>query len=338
MVQGSSITVICFDNFASGAVNYTWTHPDGVTSTTNPLVIAAAAITKQGEYQLTIKNNTTTCVSTYKHKVPEEEKKTAVAPVFGTPVSEEDELTYNYIIKRQIPVTECTINGDIINNSPTLIPPRTSRFTIIEQKDDYTIVKFWNWENKLLSAKYNGSTGNPKFFRVANDRLGQDKQVVPYHSMWFNNSISFTAGTLVVPVKLRRTFETDKKFDFSKDFSLGGFIGLRTRISHYKPHYLNIGVSLGITAVTAIKENAPKVTEAKDLAAFSWATGCVLEFDRVQVALLRGRDILSHYNQVSTGWIHNNTTWFGVGFGYAILSRPDKVLSSKGNNNDVSNR
>jgi hypothetical protein len=348
MIQGSNITVVCFDNFVSGAVTYTWKHPDGVTTSANPLSLTSAAITKQGEYQLEVKNIATSCISTYKHKVPEEVRK-ASEPVFGTPLPEEDEITFNFIIRRQVAVNECTINGDIINNSPTLVPPRKSRFTLIEQKEDYSIVKFWDWDasvllrgrkitkevNKLHNT-YNGTVDNPKFFRVANDRFGPNKQVVPYHSMWIH-SISFTAGTLIVPIKLRRTFEKDKKFDFSKDFSLGGFIGLRTRISHFKPHYLNLGVSLGITSVTAFKENSDpnKVTETKDLAAFSWAGGCIFEFDRVQVALLRGRDILSHYNFNNTGWIHNNTTWFGVGFGYAILSRPDKIVSSKGNNSDA---
>lgn len=349
LVKASDIIIISFDNLPSASTTYQWIGPNGanIGTNSNQLNITGATIDQLGEYQLKVTDNSTSCINIFKHKVPEEEKK-AQAPIFGTPTSEEDEMTFNYIIKRNVSVLECDLNGNL-KGSSVPPPPTNSRFTLIEQKDEYSIIKFWEWKDRYvnkaarksevkgLSEKYNGTLDNPKFFRVANDRFGQGKQVVPHHSIWFINSLSFTAGTLVVPIKLRRSFENDKKFDFSKDFSLGGFIGARTRISHYKPHYLNLGVSLGITAVTITPQNADptKVKEATDLAAFSHAFGAVLEFDRVQVALLRGRDLLSHYTQDGTGWKHNNTTWFGVGFGYAILSRPEKLSGSKGNNNDA---
>lgn len=177
-----------------------------------------------------------------------------------------------------------------------------------------------------------------KYFRI-------NKDDVSYRSLSFvpikgRNGVSFTAGTVLIPVKIRNSKDLNKDekgFEFSKDVALGPFVGVKKRISKYKPHFINTGLSVGISSVsiTSNNSNPTRTPTVQDLAAFTWSIGTVFEFENVQVGLFAGKDRINNNfntaNQEGYNWAYQNKWWWSVGFGYALINRPKKINNNQDN-------
>jgi hypothetical protein len=337
-ISGKVVTLFAIGGQTNYA--YTWTSPAGKSSTSKVFENLNTPINELGTYKLAIKDTSSKCITEIERDITKSKDEKPKTPIFGTPQNddEDNEKVYNYIFSdRDCALSECDLKGKIIEDE--IIPSYPNcKFTLIDEIDDYVIIKCWSYKkDSLLYKIYNKKDGEygevQKYFRLSkNDFLNKARKfrntIIP--SLWgvSGKSIDFTAGVLFLPIKLRHSPE----FEFSKDVSLGSFIGAKTRISHYKPNFVSLGVSVGISALTLNSTNSTLLPDKpQDVAAFTYSWGAVFEFSKVQIGLLWGKDNISDYSK--NGWHFQNQTWFSVGFGYSILSRPSKDDNKAGTNN-----
>jgi hypothetical protein len=348
-ITGKAVTL-----FALGGqpnYTYTWTSPAGKSSNNKVFENLNTPIDELGVYKLVVTNPDPAngCTAEFKTDITKSKDEKPSQPVFGTSQDEEEDKVNNYIFSdRDCELSECDINGKITEDETTPSYPNC-KFTLIGERDDYVIIKCWKYrdENSEGFKKFNKDYGKgQRYFRLSrNDFLSKTSK---FRSALFKEargrfikSLDFTAGTLFSPIKLR----CNPKFEFSKDITIGTFVGIRTRLSPLKPHFFSFGLGLGISAITlnsgnvvdSISVNGKQILNPKasknpqDVPAFSWALGGIFEFNKIQIGLLWGRDRISDYSD--PGWIFQNKTWFSIGFGYAILSRPPSKTDNKAGSN-----
>ncbi len=327
---------------------YTWKSPNGDTLIGNIVKFSDVRVTDFGEYNLTIEDTRTGCTNVAKHKVVQskEEDKNVFGSLDHTEIS--DELFKE--IKRDVPVYESSITGSDKQKNYLIAHPGYKFFIIGEIEDDY-IIRFWKWDegkdkwkdNKYLNNKFvlksrNKNTPNDyRYFRIKKSDV--DSRALSFTPINGRNGWSFTAGTVVIPIKIRRSKELDTQdngFEFSKDIALGPFVGVKKRISKYKPYFLDLGLSVGISSVrlTANNSDSTLTSTVQDIAAFTWAAGAVFEFDNVQIGMFIGKDRVNNNFDVNGNkgynWAYQNKLWWSLGFGYALISRPDKNRNNPG--------
>ncbi|MEO8148887.1 MAG: hypothetical protein ABI723_14675 [Bacteroidia bacterium] len=226
-----------------------------------------------------------------------------------------NEKIYNYKLIIEAPVYECNILGSTAEDVLLQVAEPGSVFTLVGNKDDDTvIIRFWLWkENTTLNYALcyaDSLCVTRKYFLMSHEDL-KCKTIPRY-----NRNCSFTAGTVLIPVKMRL-----QHFDFSKDFTLGPTAGAKFRLSHYMHNYMNILAGLGITSVT-LDKRSPKgvVEESIEVPALSPSLGCVLEFNRTtQVGLFCGCDYIS--DNETQNFIYHGKLWLSFGLGFTILSQ-----------------
>lgn len=144
---------------------------------------------------------------------------------------------------------------------------------------------------------------------------------------------SITGGVALLPLKFRPKVKVNGEkfgFDFSKDIQLGLSGGLKQRISHYNPYFINALFNIGISSVTMDKFNTMNTLDNNiDIAALTFSYGLVLDFTRIQLGIFAGRDFVSDRNR--NNWIYHGKTWFSVGFGYSIFSVSTKSIGASSN-------
>ena len=215
--------------------------------------------------------------------------------------------------------------------------PEASTFKV------YTINGINNLNDKYVIKKRNNTTDSDglneyKYFRINKDDVAS--RVLSFVPIKGINGFSFTAGTVLIPVKIRKSKdlnEDEKGFEFSKDVALGPFVGVKKRISKYKPHFIDVGFSVGISSVsiTSNNSNPTRTPTVQDLAAFTWSIGTIFEFDNIQIGLFAGKDRINNNfnttNQEGYNWAYQNKWWWSVGFGYALINRPKKINNNQDN-------
>ncbi len=249
---------------------------------------------------------------------------TVCSQTIGQISSTEDDgtpKTFNYKLVIEAPVLECNIVGTK-RNSTIQIPPRNSLFTLVGKKNaDTVIVRFWNWAEIDLRREYNYSDSDEKvrkYFLMSYQDFN-DKSIKRYSRV-----PTFTAGTVVIPVKLRFN-----QFDFSKDVTIGPTAGVRFRLSHYTNNYLNVLLGFGISSVSLDSiSTGGKIKKGSDRPALTPSLGIVFEFiQNVQVGVFLGKDYIAKKEDVD--WMYQGKTWFSIGLGITILSRQSSASQNK---------
>lgn len=220
-----------------------------------------------------------------------------------------------------------------------------SRFTVIGKKDkDYKII-FWVWGNNQKDSSintknerlvYKNSTEktattinkgvqNRKIFIL--NELDFIERAIPY----FSKAWDWSAGFVVLPVKIRNT----PTVTYSKDLSLGFSGGAKKRISSYNPTYLNFLFNIGISSVSIDSLSTKgRIKQPSDLAALTTALGVVFENHAFQFGLFYGWDRLSANDFTRTNWEYQRKPWISLGIGLQILSKEEKTKSKEeGKNN-----
>ncbi|PZR39447.1 MAG: hypothetical protein DI538_06810 [Azospira oryzae] len=231
--------------------------------------------------------------------------------------------TFNYKLLIEAPVLECNIVGIKKKNAAIQVVPKNSIFTLVAKKNaDTVVVRFWNWTSDAsLRKEYNyvdEAEQIRKYFLMSFNDFN-DKSVKRYSTV-----PTFTAGTVVVPVKLRFS-----EFDFSKDVTIGPTIGARFRLSHYNNNYLNLLFGMGISSVSLDSASTSgKVKKITDRPALTPSLGVVFEFiQNVQAGIFIGKDYIS--NKEDVGWAYQGKTWLSIGLGITILSRQSSASQNK---------
>lgn len=134
---------------------------------------------------------------------------------------------------------------------------------------------------------------------------------------WKNYRV--TAGQLTLPFKLRPKIG-DRKFQMTTDVTIGAYGGIRKRISRRSPTYITLPFVLGLSFIN-VNENTTTYTGSADLKSgitpgWSWATGFVVQTNRLNLGFVLGKDYASGYAE---DWIYHNNTWHSFAIGYSFL-------------------
>ena len=254
-----------------------------------------------------------------------------ISSLFG----QDPENTRIYEIRSNIPVTMCNIIGTRYSDR-IYIPPYRTRFAFVRNADHDSvltrILDFETYTDTALKAKaerlnqifkYN-SHGQLRYFKMS--RMDMDSNCIKYYNTWFH-SISFSLGVITMPLKLR----LGDNFDFQGSFSLGTTAGIKMKISHYSPNYLNVlfGASISSVSLDSFSTGGKVPGQPlNNIAAFSPSFGAVFEFGRAQAGIFYGWDLIGKSTQTKYSWIYNGKPWISIGFGFSILSITSKSNES----------
>jgi len=229
----------------------------------------------------------------------------------------------DYKLLVEVPLYECTIVGERIDSILMVAEPG-SVFTVINRTaDDDLIIRFWEWkENNVLNFRLcfaDSLRSMRKYFLVA------ERDICERAIERYNRNPGFTAGTVLIPIKLRL-----QKFDFSKDITLGSAAGVRFRLSHYSPNYVSVIAGVGITSVTIdIHSTDGYSEESSEVPALTPSIGFVFELNNVmQAGMFCGWDYISHNDDIH--FLYHGKTWLSFGLGYSLISlNEDKPVNSE---------
>lgn len=134
----------------------------------------------------------------------------------------------------------------------------------------------------------------------------------------------FTVGAGTTLIKIRPGRKDQELYtDFVNDFNIGVMAGFkfkpyrRRELSHSVLGGLSFG-SVGVSSSTT--KNV--ITEETDAASISFSGGYVFEYNKFQLGLFTGIDVLS--GKAGRHWVYKKRPWLGVGFGYSIFRAEGK--------------
>lgn len=227
---------------------------------------------------------------------------------------------YKFII--EAPLFSCDILGNTGDSAILAVAEPGAVFTIVGQTDnDSLIIRFWVWKDKpILNNELcfaDSLCMKRKYFLLAASDL--DKKAV----LRYNTRLSFTAGTVLIPVKIRL-----QKFDFSKDFTVGSTAGIKCRLSPFLKNYINFLLGVGISSVTLDYRSTNGIIEDTfDVPALTPSLGCVFDFNNTQAGIFLGSDYIT--NNEEYNFIYHGKLWLSFGMGFTILSQQSEVAEAE---------
>lgn len=232
--------------------------------------------------------------------------------------SQVEENTRIYEIISNIPVVPCNLLGQKLNaNDVFVVPPFKSKFALVRNAgNDSMVIRFLNWKNTELKAKFNGEEGNAKYFLITKNDL--DSNCIKVYARG-NKSTVFTLGLVTMPMKLR----LGRNFDFQGNLNLGTTAGAKMRISKYNPNYVNFlfGASIATVSLDSFSTGGRISGQPlTNIAVFSPSLGVVFEFGKAQAGIFYGWDFLNKATQSRYNWIYDRKPWISIGFGFSIFS------------------
>ena len=218
--------------------------------------------------------------------------------------------SYKFII--EVPVTSCDITGEC-NGLGRQVADAGSVFSVVGERGDSLIIRFW--KSEIDSAQnqrmcYEDSTCMKKRYFIIHESALKHRAIRRYDRGW-----QFTAGTVLIPVKLRLN-----NFDFSKDITLGPVAGAKYMLSNYSNNCISLVAGLGITSVTVTRLNEYDEEENVEVPALTPSLGIVFEFfNATQAGIFFGWDLISDQERENT--IHYYKSWISFGLGFSILTK-----------------
>jgi len=253
---------------------------------------------------------------------------------------------YNLSTKQRGPVkyTAGPLKFNLVKPSPELVNGllyyvvqfdniRQETVSMVRSSDGTTM-------NVLLNnPDFINSADNGKFFLIEVDSLpaevGPGRAIQKRYRTFFEgvrntnkmfpNARQFTYGaSLNTPFKFRAGVG-DRPYQFSPEIQLGGFLGSRGRLSHYRDMFLYLPiVTAGFTSVRITDDQTAAGEDGGNGLAmgFSWSAGTVIEVERFQVGFLWGHDYVS--GQQGKNWLHNGMPWYSFQIGFNFISDRSK--------------
>jgi hypothetical protein len=170
------------------------------------------------------------------------------------------------------------------------------------------------------STEFVNSGDNSKYFWIRKDELDNymtDGFIAKSYKTP-NVNISYGAN-ISLPFKLR-TETNGQNIKITPDLTLGGYLGLKWRLSHTKPFYVTLPVvSLGLATLSINDNNNPTTPNKGDgtVLGITGSTGLVFQLSDFQFGLMLGWDRAA--GEIGKDWIYNNKTWYSFSIGYSFL-------------------
>lgn len=231
---------------------------------------------------------------------------------------------------------------------PTLkIAKQDIKFTVVGfttyDNVSYAVIKFWNYKTPAGATKLdelikNGpptkqkikdfagraaedpfidANANDLYFAIRMEDLSN--QCSEYHG----KGSKFSYGIVTMPYKIRFGNKADKYFQFSSNYNIGGTAGARFALPSRTMQSISLlgGISLSsfeVDSATTHGYQQNKITAA----ALTPLAGVVYEYERYQVGILAGWDILP--GELGRKWQYQGNTFMAVGLGVALF-QPNKA-------------
>lgn len=224
------------------------------------------------------------------------------------------------------------------------IPKEPLKFKIVSKEVDATdnstfyVIKFLQINDEASitkiaalknSTNFINSADNDKFFWIRKDELDNymtDGFITKSYKTP-NANIAYGAN-ISLPFKLR-TETNGQNIKITPDLTLGGYLGVKWRISKTKPFYVTAPVvSLGLATLSINDNNNPTSPNKGDgtVLGITGSSGLVFQLNDFQFGLMLGWDRAA--GEIGKDWIYNNKTWYSFSIGYSFL----------GNNSDKDNK
>jgi hypothetical protein len=219
-------------------------------------------------------------------------------------------FTFNHITRLQL----CDNMGKPLATG-YIDSPNGGVFTIAydSPNPDYVVVYLWDYAPG--TPEY--TLYDDKYFLIAR------KDIANNASRRYSTRLAFTAGSTIVPVKVRF-----RPFDFSKDITLGPALGWKGRLGHHSKNYFDLLFGFGITSVSLDSATTlGTIRQASDRPALTPSLGVVFEMNLTQFGFFIGQDYVS--KKEFTNWQYHGDIWFSAGLGFTILSRSQKLEPEK---------
>jgi len=127
--------------------------------------------------------------------------------------------------------------------------------------------------------------------------------------------VKFSVGTATTLIKYRPG-SSKKSGDIGNDINIGLLVGPRIAQGKNAAHYFLFGANFGSVTLTPKTTNSAVQSET-NVAAITPTVGYVFQYDKVQIGLFSGVDILS--GEAYRQWIYRGRPWIGLGIGFSIF-------------------
>lgn len=173
-----------------------------------------------------------------------------------------------YDIHIPLIVTLCDDVDGTVSDAPkkVTIDKGTTFFLLGTTDDGSAIVQFWftsdkQFMNEVVLKKPDTYKERKTYIIKRKDFENRTRR--RYSTALFNkyypfSGLSVTGGVTLLPIKVRPRVKINNEeygFDFSKDIQLGISGGLKYRMSHYQPFFINLLLNVGISSVTMDRYN-----------------------------------------------------------------------------------
>jgi len=221
------------------------------------------------------------------------------------------------------------------------IPKEPLKFKIVSKEIDPTdnstfyVIKFLpiNDEASIpsiaalkTSTNFVNSADNDKFFWIRKDELDNyvtDGFITKSYRIP-NVTVAYGAN-ISLPFKLR-TETHGQNIKITPDLTLGGYIGVKWRLSRTKPFYVTTPiVTLGLSTLSINDNNNTANPNKGDgtVLGITGSTGLIFQLSDFQFGLMLGRDKAA--GEIGKDWIYNNKTWYSFSIGFSFLgNNPEK--------------
>ncbi len=167
-------------------------------------------------------------------------------------------------------------------------------------------------ENPFIDA-----SADDLYFAISMEDLST--RCSPYHG----KGAKFSYGIVTMPYKMRFGNGAEKYFQFSSNYNIGGTAGLRFAIPSRSMQSISVlgGISLSSFEVDSASTHGYQQNKLT-AAALTPLAGVIYEYERYQVGVLLGWDILP--GQLGRKWLYQGNTFMAVGIGVALF-QPNKA-------------
>lgn len=269
-------------------------------------------------------------------------------------------FTYSYIFSQQqsesdekfdyLTIGHFTLKKfNIKENKPLTefkIPKSGTRFTIknkvVHPVNDYNIYlidildypnkyKEGSKKDKLIEYDQRGSDlyiniiDNDELFWIKSEELDNLLEEEFVLKRYYLHPKFAYGASLSVPFKIRP--ETDDfNMKITPEITLGGYVGLKQRLSRFKDIYVYIPVvTLGVTTLGINENNIIKETgnneEVQDglVLGRTFSVGTIFEFKSFQIGLIGGFDKAG--GEIGKDWVYNDKFWYSFSIGYSFFGK-----------------
>jgi hypothetical protein len=216
------------------------------------------------------------------------------------------------------------------------IPKPPLKFEIVRKEKnnsdhyDFYVIKFLPIINDDISVagkkmsltnntQFVNSADNEQYYWIRQDELDNlvtDKTVKKSYKLTINPAYG---ASVSLPFKLRPKTE-GQNTRLTPDITLGGYLGIRWRISRKDPFYVTAPmVTLGLSTLPISNETDGSVPDKGDgmVLGTTVSTGAVFQLKDFQFGFLMGWDHAT--GELGKTWLYNNKRWFSFSIGYSFL-------------------